>query len=284
MLFVFIMSILRLCIQDSSSWIDPSYRNLTILNVSLFICCSCGDFIKTMLRFLHFPYRPDWDFAEGVAGVINNFFYYCGNIVFYSLLLRRVNETFGLKKCISSFLSTVIFIEALSSICYLLTICLLSGQSIYLGVCAMLMGIADLILNCTLFITFWLKLKNSILGDGDIITKSYEKKVNLIRNIMTKHCVLFGIAIITNQVYFSTIVYNQLIDSNLSIRQNHITSVIIRAFEITVNVCALWLVLRINYNQYICLCRYCHLCIGKCCISKDTSADNPYYQLDDQQL
>ena len=42
----------------------------------------------------------------------------------------------------------------------------------------------------------------------------------------------------------------------------------------------LWLLLRVNYDKYICLCKGCHICIAKCCFKEvdiDKIVDNPYY-------
>ena len=56
-----------------------------------------------------------------------------------------------------------------------------------------------------------------------------------------------------------------------------------RALENIVNVIVLWLILRVNYNKYICLCGCCHKCIGKCCFKNmDTinMVDNPYEDME----
>ena len=58
----------------------------------------------------------------------------------------------------------------------------------------------------------------------------------------------------------------------------------IRTLENITNVLVLWLILRINYNKYICLCRWCHQCIGSCCFKNLYSVimiDNPYFELQD---
>ena len=52
------------------------------------------------------------------------------------------------------------------------------------------------------------------------------------------------------------------------------------------NVLVLWLILRRNYNKYIYLCKFCHICIAKLCfkgVDSKKIADNPYDTLSDYQ-
>lgn len=56
----------------------------------------------------------------------------------------------------------------------------------------------------------------------------------------------------------------------------------LQSFEVTVNVLVLWLILRANYNKYISLCKWCHICVAKCCFKRvdgNKIAQNPYSTL-----
>ena len=148
----------------------------------------------------------------------------------------------------------------------------------YLGYNATSLSIIDCILNTSLFIIFWRKLRYSIVDE--VLNKDYETKVNMITNVLIKHTVLFGLALVANQFWYSYIVLNDLIKHQHSWFTDEIIPYMTRALENVINIIVLCLVLKIYYNQYICLCRYCHLCVGNCFMQNHRiTIDNPYQQL-----
>ena len=48
-----------------------------------------------------------------------------------------------------------------------------------------------------------------------------------------------------------------------------ITAHCMRSVENTINVIILWLVLEVNSDKYVCLCKCCHSCILKNCMKED---------------
>ena len=100
-------------------------------------------------------------------------------------------------------------------------------------------------------------------------------------NVVAKQSVLFGIGIITNQAFLTTIFINTFVEPDMFFIVQVYTSCA-QAFELSVNVLILWLVLRNNYNKYICLCKCCHIGMAKCCfknIESNKVVRNPYLEL-----
>ena len=138
-------------------------------------------------------------------------------------------------------------------------------------------GVIDFILNISLLYLFIDKLKQILqvrllfssdvyrLINDDINSQEEEdhdstQSRDLLR-LMTRHAILFGIAIITNQVWYITVLvqYNQNINFYLS----HFC---FRTLENTANVIVLFLGLKANWNCYMCLCGCCHRNIQTCFI------------------
>ena len=118
------------------------------------------------------------------------------------------------------------------------------------------------------------------------ISTPEEVNANVLSNTVVRHSLLFGITMIINQSFFSMWIYintDNLLDTMYFLQVQYLLWSL-RALENLVNVLVLWLILRINYHRYICLCKYCHAFIGKCCfnsVDRDTMINNPYLELDD---
>lgn len=277
-----VIVVYRLCIEDSSTWIDTVYRNLTVITMIAFLCNIITDFIHVLVHYISTPNELSVKTSELIILIISDTFYYSANVLFYILLLSRIKVVFGLNNCIYNVLRLGILCSIIGSIFYLFLIMLTISHPIhdYVGYNILGLSIIDLLLNTTLFIIFWRKMRNSITGEA--ITKDYQNKVNMITNILIKHCVLFGIAIIANQMYFIYKMCDDLIHHQHTVIIDRIFKYSVRVTENTINIMVLALILRIYYNQYICLCKYCHLCVGKCCMKNDnTNIINPYSPLHD---
>ena len=140
----------------------------------------------------------------------------------------------------------------------------------------------DFILNAAIWITFATKMRG-ILTDLDPSISETRKNVNLISNTVTKHCILFGIALVMNQGFYVVGIYGDLANAYDSYAWYAFLLYSIRALENIVNVVVLWLILRVNYGKYIGLCGYCHNCVAKCCFKNIDSkivSENPYIEWD----
>eukprot|EP01084_Bolivina_argentea_P308797 534052_1 len=266
---VLISTFYQLIMKDASEWINEKYRNLTLWAILYF------------------------DQKEATLKACVSFIYYSANIVFYLLLLIRIHVAFKLNKCIVYYLSMLILIAMISSIIFCYWLLSFPGRediqklAKYLFYTNIPLSVAALMLNVMLFVIFWYKMKKSIVGiKYNTDTENY---IDLILNVTTKHIVLFGFAIIINQSFFSYVYYwthkLRYHIENINSINDATTIYILRAAECVTNVFVLWLILRINYNKYICCCKSCHFCIGKCCMNiHGDPIINPYTRLNDVQL
>ena len=85
------------------------------------------------------------------------------------------------------------------------------------------------------------------------ISMEAQKNVNAMSNVVAKHCLLFGSAILFNQgflvtVFVSTFMHNGVADVASDIAVGYAASA-----EYAVNILVLWLILRTNYDKYVSL-------------------------------
>ena len=279
-LYVFVMTNYQFLSNAES--LNKAYKIITILCMSFMVTCSIGDLIHLIVRFIDFPNCNGFYQLEVIMISIIDGFYYLANIIFYILLLSRVYNTFTLNKIMISVLLILITIAALSSGAYIVLIISfvnnLAKLYDFTKYTVLPMSIADFILNLNFFGIFWYQMRQTVV-DIEVESNIYQN----ISNVLTKHIVLFGIAIITNQSVFMWSISYSFYDPPINDRIFIMTiTYIIRSIEISINMMVLWLVLNINYDKYIYCCKYCHLCVAKCCISKSQHPlQNPYHLLTD---
>eukprot|EP01084_Bolivina_argentea_P011076 20701_1 len=284
--YITITSLHQLCIRDSSSWINIRYRNLTIIIMLLFVLSTIGDLMHIIIIF-----NGDWESGtfiqpESMLVISVDAVYFAGNIVFYMLLLSRISQPFELHICILFGLSFLVFISAVASIAYCICFPLISQNSADTEYWALIRGILsadDLILNMVILIVFVYKMRKTVAGIDVTVSIEAAKNANLITNLLIKHSILFGIALILNQAWIGSNVYYTLAQ-DYSIMATKIISYSLRALETTTNVLVLWLVLRINHRKYVYLCKCCHICAAKHMLknsNSNTAINGPYHRLDE---
>ena len=274
-----IYTLFQLCDKNILNSINKLYRILTILCILSFTICSNLDLCHTIIRFIYFPTCGNGIQLETISIVIITGLYYFAEISFYLLLLARIYNAFKLKKVIIYILITfiIIFAAIAITVCSLIVIFLGKNVSAWDRMSKYLMLtsiITDSIINILFFIVFIHQMMQTVT-DLDIESTMYQK----ITNILTKHMVLFGIAIITNESWFLYMFIATYSGFNFV---ENISGYEARAMETMVNVIALWLVLNINHDKYIFWCRCCHLTVSKCCIKKridEKALQNPYQLL-----
>ena len=208
-----IHTVFLLCINDPSAWISNTYRNLTVL-ISLFFTLSN---VVGLARFITIFYVLDlmsdadddarYKAREHPFSFTVDILAFSGNVMFYVMILLRITVPFRLGKAWLYTLSSLIFIAATASLVYCVVIIFLWDnkhhyveRSVVLGV----MSVADAALNVALLGFFVYKMRQTVKG-MDIVGSDDEAnaaKVNLLSNVMTKHFVLFSIAIVANQGFF----------------------------------------------------------------------------------
>ena len=267
--------------RDSSAWINSTYRNLTIM---IMICFTFTIALLLFWILENYLYKQFDDVVMDIILVVKDTFYYCGNCMFYVLLLITIAVPFELNKCVKYSLGFVIFISSLTAIAYIAMIIIIHNKDyhIWRAVIAMLAA-SDLILNVFILIIFVRKIKITMANMNPLLSIKAQKNVNVMMNVVAKHCLLFGISIIINQGFTTTLfISTYLSHGGLYSFVGDVITTIAVAMECTTNVLVLWLILRINYDKYICFCLRCHLCIAKCCfksVDEKAVVDNPYREL-----
>ena len=273
--------------KDSSEWIDKTYRNLTTAAMIAFTLTTIADGVHLTIKLLYFPNRVYDPFKERIPESIIDACYLFGSTTFYILILNKISVPFQLNKCIHSVLILFITLFGVTSVVYCIYILLTpANETLKYGVFILpvLYG-SDLILNTHILGIFICKMRQTITDIDPRLSGECERNVNLISNTMTKHCVLFGTAIITNQAFYLSFISH--LTDELTVTIQYSVPYSLRALENMINIIVLWLVLKISYDKYICFCKCCHLCVARCCMKDTTKFDstttvnNPYYQLID---
>ena len=206
--------------------------------------------------------------------------YFVGDILFYILLIKRVYDTFkdttyALNKPLLIFLSIILTISSLSTLYYAVTLAFLvkSGSDwVYWDEPPnVILMVNDFILNLSLCILFIVKLRQVVIEfemvhnwhledkDADLSSKGYR-----LLDVVTRHSIVFGLAIFTNQLYYAACIY---ISYSGMIAKNFAHGAAIggsvRAMENVVNLFALWIALSMNFKIYIKLCKFPHIFVQR---------------------
>ena len=273
-----IHALYQLLRNDVSRWMNKTYRNLTIIVIIPFTVC-----IYLNAAMVITIYLSDFHLTGYVLLVTKNVFYQFGKAAFYILLLLQITIPFSLNKCIIYSLSIIIFTSIVSAIVYIIGISLLYlvyfnlYQDLKFYLIGMLLGI-DFVLNVGILIIFITKIKGIVHNIDPSSSLIAQRNVNLMSNTVAKYGLLYGITIFTNQLYALSFLYNELyLNGGFD---NHFVDVA-QVIEVSVNIVVLWLILRRNYDKYICLCKCCHFFMARCCfknIDMRQMADNPYFE------
>ena len=160
----------------------------------------------------------------------------------------------------------------------------------YLYILTPIFSVIEFSLNISLLTMFIYKIRNkdsmegienindsynygsNLNDDYNIMNVEYSDDKRAIWNVMIKHCVLFAIAISSSQSFWVTtlfVTYDDSWSGNFGFSRRLIVRWTVRAIASSVNIILLWLVLRINNDKYICLCKCVHSCVLKNCMRED---------------
>ena len=146
----------------------------------------------------------------------------------------------------------------------------------------------DFLLDVTLFILFIHKIKNKNSMEGmeiadDLSSIDYHGRMDYnsdktaIWNIMIKHCVLFGIALLSDQAFYISMIIDDL---ESIVVLNLFRDYGIRCIENVLNIVVLWLVLKVNNDRYVQICKCWHKCILKYCMKEDPNMIREGFSID----
>ena len=153
--------------------------------------------------------------------------------------------------------------------------------------------ICDFVLNLSLFTLFIYKIKQKDTIEGvevadDLSSMSagsdhYNYNTKAIWNVMIKHCILIGIALISNQAWYVTMIIGAVNESDTKPSSTLIKDYTARTLENTINIVILWLILKVNNNKYVYLCKCWHSCILKYCMKEDPNIIREGFADDDNE-
>eukprot|EP01084_Bolivina_argentea_P003010 5621_1 len=280
-----LVTIYQLLIKKYSVTIRNSFKTLTIITILAYTLCTIGDIIACVLRYKYYLSFNILVSCEAYLAAGKDIIYYYGNVTFFLLIFMRIQTSFQLSKFIMGYLSLLLIISMLSSIAWCGIIFVTANNSDKLATYLLYpwypLTISDFLLNFSLFILFIHKIKNKDSMEGleiadditimkkesDLIDYNNDKKIIL--NVMIKHCVLFGIALISNQSWYIVNFAGPVLIKASSLSKGFIREYTARSIENLINIVILWLVLQINNEKYVKVCGCWHECILKYCMKQD---------------
>lgn len=278
----------QLCCRNHEL-VSKLYRNLTLICILSLTISVIGDLIHLIIRWMDFPnatyYTPD----ELLLITINDAIYFIGNITFYILLLLRIYNAFKSNRIMTAFMSFVIIICILASVSYLVIIFYYNSEYFkgpdgiiqyltHLKYAVYPLSISTAVLDIGFFVVFFHQMRR-IVVDIDIQSAMYLN----IYNVLTKQVVLFLPAVISNQLFFAYLFYVTYVLPHLAVEEYVpylVVAYMVRTFEVVINILVLWLIININHDKYIRVCKYYHICCARC-LSKhnDKPLANPYQRM-----
>ena len=278
------ITIYQLFLKKSYILISWYFKALTTFTITIYSLCAIGDIIHVIIRYQHYLKSTQWQLSEAyLAGTIDLLFYF-GNFAFFLLLIIRIKSSFQLSKHIIFYLSLLLIIFTITGIINSFFVFYFGGKSFTKWesqdqITEYILSITDFILSLSLFILFIYKLRNKdslegieIADDLSLFNQGSEYDHDgrgAIKNLMVKHCVLFGIALIANQFWYIAAIIAEVTTLTNDWAIDLITFYIFRSVEVWIINIVLWLVLKVNNDKYICLCKCWHLCMLKYCMKED---------------
>eukprot|EP01084_Bolivina_argentea_P241063 404787_1 len=199
-----------------------SLSNLYI-TISIICCIGCLLCLISDTTRLYYCSLLDIFLFDPLITKINtfgDFGYYLGANSFYVIAIIRIHLTFkdtqyAISKKLYLLFVIIMNITILTSIYYIIIVGLMDSVAFfykYAVPAIIVLMINDCILNTSLMLIFVLKLKKTVLNiesqqimdfNGKLSTH-YRSSKNMIR-IITLHLTLFGIAILTNQLFLASL-------------------------------------------------------------------------------
>ena len=264
--------------------ITESFKKLTIITMVSYTLCTIGDIAQMIIRYKYYLELDVWNASEADLIASKDVAYYLGNFTFFLLLFMRIKTSFQLSKCNMYYLSFLLATSTIFSILFCVITIYFAGKLEskytstrlhYTVLDSYPLAICDFLLSLSLFILFIYKIKNKdsmegIEMDADDLGSASSSIIDdkkAIWNVMIKHCVLFGTALVINQSWY---IVNIIDDSNVvNVYVTLIMIYSVRSVENAVNIIILWLVLKINSDKYVSLCKCWHVCLLRYCMKED---------------
>ena len=299
-LMLCIVTIYQLYIKQSCIIISNSFKKLTIITMIAYTLCTIGDIAQVIIRYEYYLPSALWHHNEAYLSGTVDFIYYTGNVTFFILLFMRIRKSFQVSKSIMYYLSLLLLISIICCIAWCFIVIYFSDTTgvileYYIAIDSWPLSIDDFLLNLSLFILFIHKIKNKDSMEGievadDVSSFGTDDEYNdkskvIIWNVMIKHCVLFGISLFLNQVWYLANIINALAttESITNFSLLLIKDYTARSVENLINIIILWLVLKINNDKYVYLCKCWHSFILKYCMKEDPNNIREGFVVDEDE-
>eukprot|EP01084_Bolivina_argentea_P271709 462407_1 len=264
------------CKQNQKFNARRTSKMLIFLCILVSTVCQWGDLSRHIICYIqtkglfYYPLNNIMCFAD--------FFYYLGSVLFYIIAIYRLQVSFqssqySISPFIVSFVYTLIGCVFILAIYYSVIVFLTPNDVdneynefwIKHDIIPMIIiGAIDFILNTSLLILFITKLKQilhtrlsrfnynlyNLMDDKNTDIQSQD-----VIKLIIRHSLLFGLAIITNQIWYIAVVTR---------RKKGLSDFCFRALENAANCIVLFLGLKQNSKLYFCLCGCFHQLMQKC--------------------
>ena len=271
-----------LCYQGSSRWIHITQKYQTLFIMVSYTLCTCTQFLLILSRYF---FNSNWlenNWVHVLFFYIKDISYWIGRYFFYVLLVNRVLTPFDLGKVIFYSLRFIIFISAIAIACYLFLLAFFNQYSDLWRTFCIILVCNGVVLSVFVWIIYIKETKQTLFGIDPTTSLLAETNVIIMVNIVAKHGLLFGIAIIFNPGYLIISALSSYDQDGYYSDLYALGGAFTQSLEGIINVLVLWLLLRKNYDIYIRLCRCCHISCAKCCFKNVDSrkiVENPYKKL-----
>eukprot|EP01084_Bolivina_argentea_P272017 463031_1 len=295
---IYIQSLIRTRLQQDPLTLTKKnklIRQLFIICVISSTLCTWFDCARFVFCYLTDKPLTYLSFRNKIMATAD-FLYYFALIIFYSIAIYRMQLSFAgtsyeLNHCILYFFRILIIVSFIlagfyCSYLFALPVSIEGGFAYYACLIPPIcLCIIDFILNTSLLILFISKLKTLLSErllycDKNLLLnpKSYVYKSSKdLLVVMTRHTLLFGITIITNQLWFIAQLLKKFIVSNSV--DYHVSTYTFRVLSCTVNCIALFFSSEENFDLYKSYCKCCHKALQKCFIPKYADALQPIVKL-----
>lgn len=263
-----------------------SSKLLVITCISASTLQTWGDLIRHLICFI--VNRNIYYYPLNNYMCIADLFYFTATLSFYIIAISRVyitfkTTTYSLNNFVLLLFGFLIFLSFILSIYYVIIVALSPNPATHffdtydLPIVYIMMGL-DCTLNTSLLILFIWKLRDVLsmklvnfgivrVTGSELASHGVYEEDNIFRlfTLITRHTLLFGIAIITNQMWSIGLILADGIYHNKHY-PNPFTIFCFRSLESTANCIALLLSFKTNEGLYIKCCKCCHNKFEKCII------------------
>eukprot|EP01084_Bolivina_argentea_P143326 251728_1 len=206
--------------QQYCSFIDRQetyvFKFLTLFTILSCLVCSSLDIVHITIHFIECSFFQSK--LESIIAGFADITYFIASISFYSLLIVKIWFVFKESNFRISYVTLFILFLSLSTIIFFAVWHIIStafqlNKTDYnpkSRAATDALSICDFVLNVSLFTLFYYKLRQIIISlECDAVLVKYDPARRLL-HVISKHSILFGIAVIANQCFYIGIIVEEI--------------------------------------------------------------------------